>query len=61
MGRGRNRGRFTPRSRILTLAAAIVMVACVPLRYGGDWRGVVVMVSLAIVAFLSTLVDARKK
>jgi hypothetical protein len=43
------------------LAAAIVMVACVPLRYGGDWRGVVVMVSLAIVAFLSTLVDARKK
>lgn len=60
MGRGRNAGRFTPRSRILTVLAAIAMVGCVPFGYGADPRGVLVMLVLAVAAFISTLVDTRR-
>jgi hypothetical protein len=64
MGRKRYEGVYTLRSRVLTLLAAMVMVACVPLHYASDPTGIIVMFGMAIVAMISTVRDtatARKR
>ena len=55
----RRPGRFSQRTRVLTLLAAIVLVASVPFRYAGNAIGVTVMVVLAVASIISTWVDRR--
>jgi hypothetical protein len=58
----RNRfGRFSRRSKILTLIAAIAMVASVPLNYGANPVASIGMLGLAALAFLSNVLDARSR
>ena len=59
MSRGRNAARLSKRTRILTLVAAIVMVASAPLHYANLRIGVAVMVLLALASVLSNVADAR--
>ena len=58
MSRKQYAGRYSKRSRILVVLAGIVMVGCVPFHYASSPLGVISMFGLAIVALLSTLVDA---
>jgi hypothetical protein len=54
----RNRyGRFSRRSKILTLIAAIAMVSSVPLNYGANPLASFGMLGLAALAFLSNVLD----
>lgn len=59
MGRQRFAGRFTLRTRVLVLVAAIVLVACVPVGYARSGIGVAVMFAAAFVALVSAALDAR--
>ena len=58
MSRKRAAGRYTRRSRLLVVLAAIVMVGCVPFHYANSLFGVTAMFALAFLALASTLVDA---
>jgi len=58
MSRKRLAGKYTARSRILVILAGIVMIACVPFHYAATGLGVAAMYALAIVALLSTFIDA---
>lgn len=58
MGRKSNAGKYSLRSRVLTLLAAIVLVGCVPLHYATSGAGIIGMFAIAIVAMASTLVDS---
>jgi hypothetical protein len=58
MSRKQNAPRYTLRSRVLVILAAIVMVACVPFHYATLLLGVVAMFTLAILALVSTIVDS---
>jgi hypothetical protein len=53
--------RFSQRSRVLTLLAAIALVACVPLHYAAYAFGVVLMLALAVAALISTLLDGVRR
>ncbi len=57
MTRGRNAARFSQRSRVLTLLAAIGLIGAVPLRYGTQPLGVAAMLTLVAVALASTWLD----
>jgi hypothetical protein len=59
MSRPRNVARFSRRSRILTLLAAIAMVGSVVGPYAQAPLGIVVMFGLAIAALVSTFADRR--
>ena len=59
MSRGRNAGRLSKRTKVLTLLAAIAMVASAPLHYAQLRLGVAIMVLLALASVISNLVDAR--
>jgi hypothetical protein len=59
MSRGRNAARFSRRSQILTLLAAIALVASVPLRYAHVPLAQIVMLVLAAAALVSSIVDRR--
>jgi hypothetical protein len=59
MGRPRAAGRFSRRSRILTLLAAIALVGSVIGHYGQTTLGIVVMLGLAVGALVSTFADRR--
>ncbi len=58
MSRKANAAKYSLRSRVLVILAAIVMVACVPFHYATLVIGVVAMLGLAILALVSTAVDA---
>jgi hypothetical protein len=58
MNRPANAARYTRRSRLLVVLAAIVMVGCVPFHYATAALGVIAMLGLAVVALLSTFADA---
>lgn len=58
MSRKRFGATYSKRSRILVVLAAIVMVGCVPFHYASEPFGVTAMLALAILALLSTLIDA---
>lgn len=59
IGRSANATRFSMRSRILTLSAAIALVACVPLHYARSPYGEFIMLGLAIATLVSTFLDRR--
>jgi hypothetical protein len=51
--------RYSKRSRVLTLLAAIVLVGSVVAHYGQTPLGIVVMFAFALGALVSTFVDRR--
>ncbi|HEY4439531.1 MAG TPA: hypothetical protein VGN14_03705 [Candidatus Elarobacter sp.] len=55
----RNAARFSGRTKILTLVAAIALVAAVPLGYGDKPLAIVGMLGLAALALISTVLDRR--
>ena len=55
----RNAGRFSRRTKLLTLIAAIALVAAVPLGYGDKSLAVVGMLGLAALALISAAADRR--
>lgn len=61
MSRPRNAGRFSRRSQILTLLAAIALVGSVPLHYAAAGPAVGVMAALAAAALVSSAADARRR
>jgi hypothetical protein len=60
MGSARHRARFSARSRVLTLIAAIALVGCVPGGYAAKPLGIAMMLAFAAIAMLSSLIDARR-
>ena len=59
MSRPSRSARFSTRSKLLTLLAAIVLVGAVPLQYGDKPLAVVAMLGFAALALLSTIADRR--
>jgi hypothetical protein len=59
MSRGANAARFSRRSRILILVAAIVLVASVPLHYATNTIGSIVALLVATCALISAYLDTR--
>jgi len=57
MGRKRFANIYSLRSRVLTVVAAIAMVACVPFHYAATDAGVTCMFAIAIIAMISTILD----
>jgi len=60
MGRKQNAGKYSRRSRILVVLAAIVMVGCVPFNYANSVIGVGAMFALAVISLVSTFIDALR-
>jgi hypothetical protein len=60
MTRGKNAARFSQRSKVLTLAAAIALIGSVPLHYAAQPPAVVAMLALVAVAMVSTWLDRRR-
>jgi uncharacterized membrane protein len=58
MSRKRVAGKYTARSRVLVIAAGIVMIGCVPFHYATAPVGVTAMFVFAAVALVSTFIDA---
>ncbi len=58
MSRKQRVGKYTKRSRVLVLLAAIVMVACVPLHYANSFLGVMLMYALALGGLVSMAIDS---
>ena len=58
MSRG---SRFSARSKILTLLAAIVLVGAVPMQYGDKPLAVVAMIGFAALALASSIADRRAR
>jgi hypothetical protein len=59
MSRGRAATRFSRRSKILTLLAAIALVGSVVLHYADQPIGVAIMLVLAVTSLISTWNDRR--
>jgi hypothetical protein len=59
MSRRSNAARYSKRSRLLTLIAAIALVGAVPFGYGDKPLAVIGMLGLAALALLSTVLDRR--
>ncbi|BDE08041.1 hypothetical protein WPS_33170 [Vulcanimicrobium alpinum] len=57
MSSPRSAGRFTRRSRLLTLLAAIVLVGAVPLHYGANAYGIAAMFGFVALAMWATWID----
>jgi hypothetical protein len=60
MSRGANAARFTKRSRVLVLIAAIILVASVPLHYANSSLGTTIAIAVALSAFISTFLETRQ-
>jgi heme A synthase len=61
MSRRANAAKYSLRSRLLVIVAAVVMVGCVPFRYASVPLAVIVMLGLAVLALLSTLADSLQR
>lgn len=61
MGSRRYRGRFSVRSRLLTVLAAIALVGSVPGRYGTNGLGVAMMLAFAAAALISAFIDSGRR
>ena len=59
MQQRKNRDRFSKRSRIFVLLAAIAFVAMAPLHAAGNGVAIIAVVVLAIAALASTFADTR--
>jgi hypothetical protein len=55
----RGNDRFSQRSKAFTLIASIVLVASVPLHYGAQPLGIVLMLAVVALAMWSTYTDRR--
>lgn len=53
--------RFSQRSRILSIVAAIVLVGCVPLHYATNTAGVALMVIFGAASLVSSFIDLRPR
>ena len=60
MARGPNAARFSQRSRVLTLLAAIALIGSVPLHYASSPAGVAAMFALVAVSLVSSWLDRRR-
>lgn len=58
MSRKQNAAKYSLRSRLLVILAAVVMVGCVPFHYANTLLGVTAMLGLAVLGLLSTFADA---
>jgi hypothetical protein len=61
MSRPRAAGRFSRRSQVLVLLAAIALVAGVPLHYGARPGAMAFVLLLVLISLVSTVVDARRR
>lgn len=61
MTRGVRAARFSKRSQVLTLVAAIALVASVPLGYGASRAGIGIMLALAAAALASSALDGLRR
>jgi nitric oxide reductase large subunit len=61
MVRRRTRLRYTQRSRVLTIAAAIGLVGAAPFGYAHNGSAVAFVLLLGLAALGSALIDARTK
>jgi len=59
MVRKQRGARYSGRTRILTIVAAIAFVGVVPFHYGGNARANVVLLLLGLSALVSAFADAR--
>jgi hypothetical protein len=59
MVRKRNSLRYSQRTRVLTIAAAIGLVGTVPLHYARNGAAVAIALLLGFVALASAFIDAR--
>ena len=59
MSRPGGKTRFSTRSKLLTLLAAIVLVGAVPLHYGENALAIVAVLGFAVMALLSAILDRR--
>ncbi len=59
MSRKQNAGRFSKRSRVLTLLAAIALVGTAIFHYSTSLAGIAAMVALALASLASTIADSR--
>jgi hypothetical protein len=59
MQRGRNRGRFSRRTLVLVILAAIALVAIVPFHLAQNGIAIIVALVFAAAALVSTFADAR--
>jgi hypothetical protein len=57
--RKQSAGRYSQRTRVLTIVTAIVFVGVVPFHYGGNATAVGLMLLLGVAALVSAFVDAR--
>lgn len=60
MTRGKHAARFSLRSKVLTLVAAIALIGSVPLRYAAQPPAGVLLLALVAVALLSAWLDRRR-
>ncbi|GAC1419148.1 MAG: hypothetical protein NVSMB64_28600 [Candidatus Velthaea sp.] len=61
MTRRANAAKYSPRSRILTIAAAIVLVGSALLHYATKPAGVAAMLVLAVASLGSAYLDVRRR
>jgi len=59
MQRGRNRGRFSRRTLVLVILAAIALVAIAPFHLAQNGIAIIVALVLAVAALVSAFGDAR--
>ncbi len=59
MVRKRTGHRYSQRSRVLTISAAIALVGVVPFHYAGNVAAVTVVLLLGLAAIVSAFLDAR--
>jgi hypothetical protein len=61
MVRKRNMLRYSQRTRVLTIVAAIGLVGVVPLHYARNGTAVAIVLLLGLVALTSAFSDVRRK
>jgi hypothetical protein len=59
MTRGRNRGRYSQRTRVLTILAAIGLVGVVPFHYAHSGAAMATLLLLGLASLGSAFIDAR--
>ena len=59
MTRGRNRGRYSQRTRALTILAAIGLVGVVPFHYAHSSPAMAIVLLLGLASLGSAFIDAR--
>jgi len=61
MSRKTYAARYSLRSRVLTLLAAMFLIGAVPFHYGANAVGIAIMLAVAIAAVAATALDLRRR